>query len=273
MKHGLALWIVLLFVVVLGCTAPIKGSAPIRASEPASAAPPPGQDASQEMAAPEAERPGLGTSFGETRQSRTTTGQFVRDRDEPIGVATLWYNDSEGARAMASSAGYRQEDRPVASVLDGMITVRIEGEGGRVLPGFLADNRSYVIGQADERYAIVIQNHTGYRFEAVVSVDGLDVVDGRPASTAKRGYILNPNRTLKIEGFRTSADAVAAFRFSSVRGSYSARSGQGDQNVGVIGAAFYNEQGVTPTWGTADSERRKDANPFPAGGYTQPPPP
>ncbi|MDZ4063417.1 MAG: hypothetical protein U1E22_02010, partial [Coriobacteriia bacterium] len=77
----------------------------------------------------------------------------------------------------------------------------------------------------------------------------------------------------KIEGFRTSADAVAAFRFSSVRGSYSARSGQGDQNVGVIGAAFFNEQGVTPTWGTADSERRKDANPFPAGGYTQPPPP
>ncbi len=274
MKHGLALWFALLFVVLSGCGgAPMMPSAPIRGSEPASPAPAEGPEPSQETAAADADRPGLGTAFGEARQSKIRKGQFTRDRDEPIAVATLWYNDSEGAKAMAGSAGYRQEDRPVVSVLDGMITVRIEGEGERLLPGFLADNRHYVIGQANERYVIVVQNHTGFRFEAVVSVDGLDVVDGQPASTAKRGYVLRPNQILKIEGFRTSAEAVAAFRFSSVRGSYSARSGQGDQNVGVIGAAFFNEQGVTPTWGTDDSERRKDANPFPGGGYAKPPPP
>lgn len=273
MKHSIAWWIALLFILVLGC----GGAAPIRGSESAAAAPAPEApagapaDAAREQQAPDAERPGLGTAFGETRQSRSKAAHFVRDRSEPIAVASLWYNDSEGARAMAGSAGYRQEDRPVVSVLDGMITMRLEDESGRVLPGFVSGDRLYVVGQPDQRYLIRVQNHTGYRFEVVGSVDGLDVIDGRPASFAKRGYILHPNATLTIEGFRTSADTVAAFRFSSVRGSYASQSGKGDQNVGVIGAAFFNEQGVNPTWTPEETNRRKDANPFPGSNYAQPP--
>ncbi len=272
MKQLALWWLVLLLLVALGC----GGAAPIRGSSSAAAGPPgapaPAGAPSQEMASPDAERPGLGTSFGETRTSRSSSARFERDRDQPIAVGSLWYNDADGARSMAGAAGYRDEQRPVLSVLDGMVTVRIEGESGQVLPGFVADQRTYVIGQAGERYAIVLQNHTGYRFEVVASVDGLDVIDGRPASFEKRGYVLHPNKTLTIEGFRTSADAVAAFRFSSVRGSYAERSGQGDQNVGVIGVALFNERGVVPTWGTDDTERRKNANPFPASTYTQPPP-
>jgi len=271
MKQLAQWWLVLLLLVVVGC-----GGAPIRGSSSASAGPgapaaPAGAPA-QETAAPDAERPGLGTAFGETRTSKSSSARFERDRDQPIAVGSLWYNDADGARSMAGNAGYRDEQRPVLSVLDGMVTARIEGEAGQVLPGFVADQRTYVIGQANERYSIVLQNHTGYRFEVVASVDGLDVIDGRPASFEKRGYILHPNKTLTIEGFRTSADAVAAFRFSSVRGSYAERSGQGDQNVGVIGVALFNERGVVPTWGTDDGERRKNANPFPASTYTQPPP-
>jgi len=171
---------------------------------------------------------------------------------------------------MAGTEGYRAEDRPVLSVLEGMLTVRIEGDNARVFPGFISGERHYVIGQQGERYSIVIQNHSPYRFEAVASVDGLDVIDGLPAATSKRGYLVHPNRTLTIDGFRTSDNAVAAFRFSSVRGSYAAESGKGDQNVGVIGVAFFNEKGVNPTWG--DAEKRRNANPFPAEGYAQPPP-
>jgi len=188
-----------------------------------------------------------------------------------MAVASLWYNDPDGARAMAGQAGYREEARPVVSVRDGMITMRLADEGGNVLPGFISNGKVYVIGREGQRYFIHIQNHTGYRFEVVASVDGLDVIDGKPASYSKRGYILHPNRTLTIDGFRTSADTIAAFRFSSVRGSYSSQSGQGDRNVGVIGAAFFNERGVTPSWSPAETNRRKDANPFPGTNYAQPP--
>ena len=61
------------------------------------------------------------------------------------------------------------------------------------------------------------------RVEAVVSVDGLDAVDGKPASVGKRGYMIPAFGDVTIDGWRTSLSTVAAFRFSSVRDSYAAR--------------------------------------------------
>lgn len=58
------------------------------------------------------------------------------------------------------------------------------------------------------------------RLEVVLSVDGLDVLDGGPASFRKRGYVVPSHGQISVDGFRQSTDAVAAFRFSSVRESY-----------------------------------------------------
>jgi len=74
----------------------------------------------------------------------------------------------------------------------------------------------------------------------------LDVVDGLPASTGKRGYLLEPYSTLQIEGFRRSREQVAAFRFAKVKDSYAARTGS-DRNVGVIGVALFREDGYGST--------------------------
>ena len=73
--------------------------------------------------------------------------------------------------------------------------------------------------------------------QIVLSVDGLDVLDGRPASFRKRGYILNPRQKLVVEGFRQSTEAVAAFRFGPVRESYAAEKYHNTRNVEVIGIA------------------------------------
>jgi hypothetical protein len=219
-----------------------------------------------------ANRPGLGTAWGETRESRTSTAPFVRDETgRPFATSVLWYNDREGANAMSRWADYRSYDRSVNPVLGGALTVSVRDDRGNVLPGFYAGGKQYVVGEAGSRYVIVVQNNTNYRFEVVASVDGLDVIDGREAAYTKRGYIVSPYATVEIDGFRRSAEAVAAFRFSSVRGSYSARSGQGDRNVGVIGVAFFNERGVTPVWTREEIERRHQADPFP-GRYAVPPP-
>jgi hypothetical protein len=97
----------------------------------------------------------------------------------------------------------------------------------------------------------------------VVSVDGLDVLDGKPASTKRPGYVIAPGATVEIKGFRTSYEAVAAFKFSSVSQSY-ANTRHGDtRNVGVIGLAAYLEKGTDPwKWMPKEIEQRDTARPF-----------
>ncbi|HLK37529.1 MAG TPA: hypothetical protein VKU41_12305 [Polyangiaceae bacterium] len=119
--------------------------------------------------------------------------------------------------------------------------VEIVDESLQRLPAYWHDGRRFVLGETNERYLIRIANPTSSRVEAVVSVDGLDAVDGRPGSLAKRGYIVPAYGEVVIDGWRTSLDAVAAFRFSSVRDSYAGRQGD-DRNVGVIGVAFFRER-------------------------------
>lgn len=249
-------------------------SAPMAAGEAPSAA-----DAAMEQEAPEAkrasqpaDRPGLGTTWGESRESRITEGKFERAHPtQPFVKAALWYNDQQGANAMAGVSDYRAMGGAVVQSFNGGLTVSLQGEQRQTLPGFFANGKQYVIGEAGRRYDVVVSNYTGYRFEVVASVDGLDVIDGKPGSVSKRGYILGPRSTLRIDGFRQSSSAVAAFRFSSVRDSYSAKAGQGDRNVGVIGLAIFHERGVTPVWTGQEVERRHNADPFPTDRYAVPP--
>lgn len=114
----------------------------------------------------------------------------------------------------------------------------------------------------------MVRNQTSARFEIVTSVDGLDVIDGNPADPNRRGYLVDPHGTLAIDGFRTSDDAVAAFRFGRVADSYAAQTA-GDRNVGVVGMAIFAERGAA--WNTQELRRRDTADPFPQRGYAAPP--
>jgi hypothetical protein len=119
----------------------------------------------------------------------------------------------------------------------------VVGDDAGSLPIFHQGGRTYVLGQAGDRYRLHLVNPTGADVEAVVSVDGLDAVDGKPASLSKRGYIIPAYGDVTIDGWRTSLDEVAAFRFGSVSDSYAGRTGHA-RNVGVIGVAFFRERAV-----------------------------
>jgi len=119
--------------------------------------------------------------------------------------------------------------------------VQIMRENGETLPTYSLKDRFYVQGNANERYIIRITNPTERRIEAVVSVDGLDVIDGENGDLRKRGYVVPPYGETRIEGFRTSQAEVATFRFSSVSGSYAGQKGKA-RNVGVIAVALFEEQ-------------------------------
>jgi hypothetical protein len=218
--------------------------------------------------APE-QRPGLGTEFGEARTSRVHDVSFVREGGRPFAVAALNYNDRKGVDALASLASRRDTARSV-STGGGAVTISIRDASGDPLEAVHVGDRTFVVGSAGQRYTIVLENHTSHRFEAVGTVDGLDVINGKPGTFDNRGYVLLPFATLEIEGFRTSTSAVAAFRFASVADSYAAQTGSA-RNVGVIGLAFFGEKGdsFVPE---GETRLRDSASPFPADPrFSQPP--
>jgi hypothetical protein len=154
-------------------------------------------------------------------------------------------NDAPSTDAPPIMAHHAPTPPPARPIIlprpEGPYRVRVVGPSMRDLRAFYHDGRSYVLGSVGERYALVLSNPTPQRVEAVISIDGLDAIDGKPADYAqKRGYILPAYGSATIEGFRTSADQVATFRFSSVADSYAGRLGHA-RDVGVIGVAFFPE--------------------------------
>jgi hypothetical protein len=145
----------------------------------------------------------------------------------------------------------------------GPYTLELVDESGRPLPTFRHRGRTYVLGAHGQRYMLRVRNETGGRIEVVASVDGRDVVDGKPAAAAKPGYLVDPWGQVVIEGFRLSTESVAAFRFSSVDQSYAAKMGDA-RDVGVVGVAVFTEARPPVVRPYPEPSWRDDAE---VGGY------
>jgi hypothetical protein len=141
--------------------------------------------------------------------------------------------------ACATPARNAESGPLVASASGYDVQVLVDGSPA---PSFWHAGESYVMGRVGERYVIRVSNHTGRRIEAVVTVDGRDVVDGKPGDFRnKRGYLVPAWGQVDIDGWRLSQSQAAAFRFSSVADSYAARMGNA-REVGVIGVAVFPER-------------------------------
>ena len=170
---------------------------------------------------------------------------------------------------MAGAVEWRRGWPLLRSPVGSLISVGLRDQSGSFLPGLSIGDRWFVVGEAGRRYSVVVRNRSDLRLEIVLSVDGLDVIDGRMASLRKRGYVIGPRRQVVVEGFRQSTDAVAAFRFGAVRESYAQQKYGDTRNVGIIGIAVFNERGTNP-WTDREVEKRLKAEPFP-GRFAIPP--
>jgi hypothetical protein len=122
----------------------------------------------------------------------------------------------------------------------------------RRLPEIEHDGNLFAMSPSSGEYQIAIDiephsrgllvHRTGLRYEVVVSVDGLSVMDGHPASTSGRGYIVKAGQELVIPGWRMNASGAAKFIFTAAGGSYAELMSQGSRNMGVIGAAVFVEE-------------------------------
>ena len=122
------------------------------------------------------------------------------------------------------------------------VSISVERPDGSSFENFWLYDSRYIAGEIGGRYQLRLTNHSSARVEAVVTVDGRDVVSGAVGDyTTQRGYVLDPYGSVVIDGFRQSMSSVASFRFGAIQNSYSARRGT-PQHVGVIGVAVFDEQ-------------------------------
>jgi hypothetical protein len=183
-----------------------------------------------------------------------------------LGIGSLWLAaDSCAASPLPEAQPLRDRAAgyEMTVLIDGVPAATYEYGGG-----------TYVLGQLGARYTLHVANHSGRRVEAVVSVDGRDAIDGRPADfRGKRGYLIPAWGSVDIDGWRISHSEAAAFRFSSVPDSYAARTGNARQ-VGVIGVAVFPERYVPPPppvyyprrpYGIPESSRLREENSYGGG--------
>jgi hypothetical protein len=139
---------------------------------------------------------------GEKRISPIGTASFERANfNHPFAAAAIYYNDEVGIRAMAAAIAWERRAPVLPDPAAALVTIELRDQSGRMLPGLIVGDRWFVVGEEGRRYSIVVRNRSDLRLEVVLSVDGLDVIDGRPASFRKRGYILNPHQKLVVEDF------------------------------------------------------------------------
>ncbi|MDZ4290115.1 MAG: hypothetical protein U0984_19265 [Prosthecobacter sp.] len=192
------------------------------------------------------ERPGLGTQLGEEIRDVSTSTIFYRKSvGTPDAVASFHYNDAEGAKLMAEMSGRAIKRSGSFELVPGKLRVSVVSRyswSGGGYDHYWAGGKAYVIGVPGEGYRLQIENLTKTRMEVVISIDGLDVLDGQVASVHKRGYIIAARSTASIRGMRVGGKlkellfgTVAASRAATAFGEKGAR------NVGVIGVACYEE--------------------------------
>ncbi len=207
------------------------------------------------------QRPGLGTGWGDEISSSLGRTSFLRQSNRPFGgVAMIYYNDREGIEAMAGS--WKNRSSAYQKAANGTVEWGVKGSLGSAAH-YLSGRKRYVVGKKNRSYSLVVRNVSDSRLEIVLSVDGLDVMDGKAASFKKRGYIVGAGETIEVKGFRTSYDAVAAFKFASVNASYSNLRHGTTRDVGVIGLAVFTEKGHDPwRWSRRELNQRREAQPF-----------
>jgi len=126
----------------------------------------------------------------------------------------------------------------VGRLADVTIYDRVEN---RTLPVYQHQGRHYVAGRPGSEYQIRVRNRTGDDLLAVVSVDGVNAVNGETAHWSQPGYVLGAHQAYDIRGWRKNLQRVSAFFFTEHSNSYAARTARPD-NVGVVGVALFRRK-------------------------------
>lgn len=168
-----------------------------------------------------------------------------------------------GAAGLVQAQTKQPVDRtPVESVPGASMRVSLEVlVDNQPLPTVVHQGKTYLpVPKLGVEYAIRVTNHGPRRVVAMISVDGLSVITGQPASETQPGYVVSPKGQIVIKGWRRDMNTVAAFSFQERDKSYAALMGR-PENVGVIGLVAIEELTARPTPTFAERNAKNAAAP------------
>lgn len=173
----------------------------------------------------------LGTQWGEGIQDSVHKVNLQRIDKSPISTIEISY----------SAAPLQGTTVKEVMIADGRIGLSILNDKGQKMSLKQQGSQIHLQGKEGERYQLFYRSYNQSRiYEIIATVDGLDVINGTAGSFKNSGYVLYPEKTLTIAGFRKSSDEVAAFRFAKAQNTYAANTKSGDiRNIGVIGTAIF----------------------------------
>lgn len=99
----------------------------------------------------------------------------------------------------------------------------------------------WIEGREGNNYTIDLTNRSNHRALFILSVDGLDVLEGKTAGLNSQGYIIAGGQTISVPGWKINNNQAAVFYFSRSRDSYVNSIGGSTTNTGVIGAMVFQE--------------------------------
>lgn len=197
----------------------------------------------------------LGTQWGEGLLSEVYKVNLRRVSNQPLDTLAISY----------SKAPLQGTTVNELILSNGRIGVAILNEKGEKIPLKQKDGEIHLQGKEGERYQLFYRNYdVSNIYEIIATVDGLDVINGRPGSFNNSGYALLPQQTLTISGFRKSDQEVAAFRFSAPQQSYNANTPMGDiRNIGILGTVIFRVVDPSKPNRPAKITNTTRPNPFP----------
>lgn len=117
--------------------------------------------------------------------------------------------------------------------------IRPKGRGAA--DEYFHEGSIWIEGREGSDYTIELRNHTPSRVLFILSVDGLDVLEGQPAGLTSQGYVVPAYQVTNVPGWRINGREAAEFFFSRSRESYVNNIGGSTANTGVIGAMVFSE--------------------------------
>ncbi len=154
-----------------------------------------------------------------------------------------------GLLAFNLSFATKTMDRMIAPVYS-PISLKVVSDFGREFPKYeiqsnYKEKRAYLEAKKGKRYKLKIKNLSNRRIGVVIAVDGRNIISGKKSylKPNERMYVLEPNKTSTIKGWRTSQNKVNRFYFTNAGNSY-AGAWDDYSAMGVIAATVYAEKPI-----------------------------
>jgi hypothetical protein len=119
---------------------------------------------------------------------------------------------------------------------------------GKSLKKYYVEGIETVGAWGDEPFEVRFKNHTWQKVQVIISVDGTDVLTGKPADTipSKDMWVVNGYDTLSLKAWPENNNGGAGFVFTNANNSVAIHTHGDLSNRGIIAAAVFVEGHVEP---------------------------